>query len=85
MSYAALPVMMLGVHKMLGTQPGQLAKVDQKDISYHVASCSATKARVKKGEGKDIWSDGIYPPKKPLCVMSPVLLEVAEVSVNGKQ
>lgn len=72
MSYAALSVRMLGVQKMLRTQPGQLAQVDQTDISYHVASCSATKTRVKKGEGKDVWSDGIYLPKKPLRVMSPV-------------
>lgn len=45
------------------TQPGQLTSTDQRDITYHMASCSA----YKRGEGeegrRDVQSYGICLPK----------------------
>lgn len=49
-------------------QPGQLTQTEQRDISYHKASCSAIKARVKEEWG-DIWRDSVCLLKKPLCTI----------------
>ena len=38
-----------------GTQPGQLTQVGQRDIPYHMASCSAMTAGAKKEEGGVVW------------------------------
>lgn len=71
----------LEVHKKLrGVTP-----VDQRDIPYHVVSCSSIKYGVNKEEGWDVWSNGVCIPKKPLRLMSPAFLEVAEhLPANGK-
>lgn len=48
-------------------------------------SCSAIEAGLKEEEGEDVQSVGICLPKKPLCLMSPALLEVAErLPADGK-
>jgi len=50
-----------------GTQLGQLMQTDQRDISYHMMSCSAIKAEGKRGEGENCYK-GIRLLKQPLSV-----------------
>lgn len=68
-----------------GAQPGQLTQTGQRDVPYHMATCSAIKAVVKEQEGGDNGSDGVCLPKKSLHVLSPAFLGVAEpLPANGK-
>ena len=57
-----------------GTQPGQLATADQRDIPYHTASYSAIKAGGKRRKGGDIQSDSQC-LSSPLSVMSCAFLK----------
>jgi len=45
-----------------GTQLGQLTSADQRDIPYHMVSCSAIKAGEEEGR-RDIQRDGFCLPK----------------------
>ena len=53
------------------TQLGQRTPTDQRDIPYHMTSCSAYRAGGRRRKGGDIWSDGICLPKSPLRVTEP--------------
>lgn len=81
-----------------GAQPGQLTKMEQGYIPYHMMSCSGTKAREKKlavrwkrmgwnrQDMTNICSDGIYLPKKLLHLIGSAFLEVIEpLPASGKQ
>lgn len=49
-----------------------------------MVSCSAIKAGVQEYEGGSVGSDGICLPKKPLGMMNPAFLQVAEYLILTK-
>ena len=53
-----------------GTQLGQLTPTDQRDIPYHMTSCSAIKV-TRKERGEDVQSYGAHFPKWRLYMTKP--------------
>ena len=54
-----------------GTWLGQLTPTVQRDIPYHMVSCSAYTAGGRRRKGGDIRSGGVCLPKSSLGVMEP--------------
>ena len=53
------------------TQPGQVTPSDQRDIPYHMTSCSASKAGGKKKKRGNVCGNGVCLPKKTLHILRP--------------
>ena len=75
----------LGVHQELeGTQPGQLAQTDQRDIPHHVALCLAMTAGGKE-EGGMLGVVAFVFPRNHEVPRSPAFQELAEhLPMDGK-
>lgn len=48
-----------------GTKPAQLTRTDQRDVLYHMVSCSALKAAVKNEEGEHGQQWHVFPQEAP--------------------
>ena len=69
-----------------GTQSGQLSPTDQRDIPYHMTSCSAYKAGGKRRNGGTFRGMVFVFPSNGYAWWSPAFLEMAEhLPAHGKE
>lgn len=71
---------------MEGTEQGHLTKTGPYGCPIPYGIVLSNKTWSKEGWRKDVWSDSVCLANKPLSVMSPAILEMAEcLSTDGKQ
>lgn len=81
-----LPVRKLGVYQQLGGDRTRTANPNgPRDIPYHVVPCLEIKSEGKNEGRVDIFNYVTRLPKKLVCMMGPVFLNVNEyLPINGK-